>query len=68
MLSDKDKMEMLADAKDTKRRNAFRQARMLQESRKMSLKDYCAFVEQMRRIFPIQKKENGESAGKTFLL
>ena len=68
MLSEQEKMEMLADAKDMKRRDAFRQARKLQESRSVSLKDYCAFIEQIRKLFPVSQGATGNSSAEKFLL
>ena len=68
MLSEQEKKEMLADAKDMKRREAFRQAKSVQENRALSLKEYCAFIEQVRKAFPTSHRADGNSGAKKFLL
>ena len=52
MLSDRDKEEMLADARSDTRRESFRKVRALQASRSPSFKEYCAFCESVASLFP----------------
>ena len=50
MLSRQEKEEMLADARDTKRRDDFRRCRRL-NSRPLSFEEYLKFLNDIQRLF-----------------
>ncbi len=67
MLSDEDKKEMLEDAQNPQRRQAFAQAR--QESIKpMSWPEYFRFLKGVRNLFPYQQKPRRTIEGQIFKL
>ncbi|NTV28575.1 MAG: hypothetical protein HGA80_00645 [Candidatus Omnitrophica bacterium] len=68
MLSDEEKREMLNDAACAQRRESFRRLRALQDKRKLSLEEYCAFCEEAAGLFPGQPKSNTPAPGKKYLL
>ncbi len=68
MLSAQDKEEMLADAASTERRGSFRRLRQIQESRRMTLDEYCQFCESAARLFPSQRPFKPPTAGSDFRL
>lgn len=68
MLSAQDKEEMLADAASAERRESFRRLRQIQESRRMTLDEYCQFCESTARLFPFQRPFKPQSAATDFRL
>jgi len=68
MLSEQDKQDMLADAHSIARRNDFRRIRVLQESRRPTLFEYCQFCESLEVLFPQQRTAAPKISGNKFLL
>ncbi|MEI8011046.1 MAG: hypothetical protein WCI27_01005 [Candidatus Omnitrophota bacterium] len=70
MLSARDKEEMLADAASAERRESFRRLRMIQESRGMTLDEYCRFCESMARLVSFRRvfKRPATAIGARYLL
>ena len=68
MLSAQDKKDMLEDAASTERRESFRRLRQIQESRRMTLDEYCQFCESTARLFPSQRPFKPPTAGSDFRL
>jgi hypothetical protein len=63
MLSPEEKQEMLLDARDPLRREAFRKAKGLQEARPLSGKEYFAFLRWMQAFFAPERKPARHPAG-----
>jgi hypothetical protein len=67
-ISPQDRKEMLADARDPKRLEAFRKAKRLQEEVPVSLTDYYVFLKAINRFFPPDREPENSIVGQDFRL
>ena len=67
MLSEQDKKEMIEDAHDPQRKEAFAKARK-QSLEPMSWADYFSFLKNVQNLFPGQMKSRPKIEGNLFKL